>query len=76
MSFARRIFLTAAALGIALIAAGPAGAADDTKAGNTKAAKTPKYGATLVYMIPADSPPSSRMSWVLRHASDFCFASS
>src|SRR5689334_12667202 len=52
MSFAGVVRSTAAALGVALIASGPAGA--DT----SKAAETPKYGGTLVYMIPADSPPS------------------
>ncbi|MGE0259976.1 MAG: ABC transporter substrate-binding protein [Alphaproteobacteria bacterium] len=53
MSFAGVVRSTVAALGAALIAAAPAGAA-----GNSKAAETPKYGGTLTYMIPADSPPS------------------
>jgi peptide/nickel transport system substrate-binding protein len=45
--------LAAAALGAALVTASPAG-----KAAKSEAAETPKYGGTLVYMIPADSPPS------------------
>ncbi|MGD9614889.1 MAG: ABC transporter substrate-binding protein [Alphaproteobacteria bacterium] len=45
--------LAAAALGAALVAANPAGATD-----NAKAAESAKYGGKLVYMIPADSPPS------------------
>jgi peptide/nickel transport system substrate-binding protein len=40
-------WIPAAALGVALAAASPA-----------PAAQTPKYGGTLTYMIPADSPPS------------------
>jgi peptide/nickel transport system substrate-binding protein len=42
-----RTGLWLAAIGIALVAAAPAGADE-----------TPKYGGTLTYMIPADSPPS------------------
>ena len=53
MSFAGVVRSTRAALGAALIVAAPAWAA-----GNSNAAETPKYGGTLVYMIPADSPPS------------------
>jgi peptide/nickel transport system substrate-binding protein len=53
MSFAGVVCSTAVALGAALIAAAPAVAA-----GSPKAAENPKYGGTLIYMIPADSPPS------------------
>ena len=53
MRFGRIVPLAMAALGVALAATSPAGAGD-----NSKAAETPKYGGTLVYMIPADSLPS------------------
>src|SRR5579864_6802205 len=42
-----RFWLSAAALGAALTTTAAAGAAE-----------APKYGGTLTYMIPADSPPS------------------
>jgi peptide/nickel transport system substrate-binding protein len=40
-------WLWAAGLGVALVVTAPA-----------RAEETPKYGGTLIYMIPADSPPS------------------
>src|SRR5258708_15774733 len=40
-------WLWAAGLGVALAVTGPA-----------RAEEIPKYGGTLIYMIPADSPPS------------------
>src|SRR5437660_5155901 len=41
------LWFCAAAVGVVLATAGPASAAE-----------TPKYGGTLTYMIPEDSPPS------------------